>query len=441
MSDEDWKLMEIHDPFKVTVCSILKNGKLTDDTEKLSEIESFKNLSCKIPAVITTNYDNFLESEIFTKFNTLVYPDDYYFSGSEGYGEILKIHGTIENPDSIVLTAEDYERLRKESKVIMSRLTYLLCYHPVIFLGYSLRDEEIHDLIYGLISSLKQTDIDKIRGHLIRVRISEKLEKSIWNPKIVEYDGKTIEVTDLDIPTPEILFRYLNRFTPVASPVEIMKYKDMIRDIVLSTDPSTKRLILINEDRIESMGPKNYAVIFGDMNSINSMMKGLTGYDISDVLRDVLTDHKGLLDSSEIVFRKWATQTRVCSGDKFIPLFHYYLKYDIDYRTLGKEITEFTDHMAERIESKIEAMSRKCSEVRTADEIDDFLSAQVKSFSRCEALMYFQSAGVISREECRNRLLEMYERGGCVDSRGHMKTDIRCAISHLDMKEYEIRPN
>lgn len=435
MSDGDWELMETCNPFKVAVCSILKSGCLTDDGGKLAEIETFRKLSEKIPAVITTNYDDFLEKNVFTDFDTLVYPDEYYFSGSDGYGEILKIHGTVSDPDSIVITAEDYKRLHENSKVIMSRLTYLMCYHPVIFIGYSLRDEEIHEMIFDLVSSLKQTDIDKIRGHLIRVEISEDLHKSKWNPKVVDYDGKRIEVMDLEVPTPEVLYRYLDRFTPIASPSEIKRYKGMIRDIVLSTDPTSKRIALINEDGIDTMG-KNCAVLFGDTDSINSIMKGIKGYDIPDVLMDVLIDHKGLLDSSKAAFIEWVSQNRICKGEKFVPIFNFYLKFNIDYRTLVRDIVDFTDNMIARIESKIESMKTRCGSDLTSECIDTFLESQVKSFPRCEALMYFQYAGLINREDCRRRLLKMYNDGQCTDKNGRMKSDIRCAITCLDMKEY-----
>ena len=173
MSDDEWAMMEDCDPFKVLICSMLKTNCLTDDKAKLRELDTFRKLSDKVPAVITTNYDNFLETEVFTDFKTLLYPDNYYFSGSDGYGEILKIHGTIDVPNSIIITAEDYSRLNANSKIILSRLTYLMCYHPIIFIGYSLSDEEIHGLIYDLVSSLKQTDIDRIKNRLILVSVSE----------------------------------------------------------------------------------------------------------------------------------------------------------------------------------------------------------------------------------------------------------------------------
>jgi len=242
MTDGEWGLMETCNPFKAVVCSIVKGGKLTDDPEKLAELESFRKVAGKVPAVITTNYDRFLETEVFDGFDTLVYPDDFYFSGSEGYGEILKIHGTADAPDSIVLTSEDYDRLRRESKVILSRLTYLMCYHPVIFIGYSLRDEEVHDMIFDLVSSLKQDDLDRASGHILMVGFSDKPEKPVWGSRVLEKEGKMLEVIDLEVSGPEVLFRYLDRFTPVASASEIKMYGRMAREALFGTDPSSVQI-------------------------------------------------------------------------------------------------------------------------------------------------------------------------------------------------------
>ncbi len=247
MTDGEWSLMESCNPFKVAVCSIVKSGRLTDDPEKLAELESFRKVADKVPAVITTNYDCFLETEVFRGFDALVYPDDFYFSGSEGYGEILKIHGTADAPDSIVLTSEDYARLRRESKVILSRLTYLMCYHPVIFIGYSLRDEEIHDLIFDMVSSLKQADLDKASGRMIMVGFSDKPGDPTWSSRTLEKGGKTLEVIDLEVSDPGMLFRYLDRFTPVASATEMKTYGRMVRDVILSTDPSSKKISVVGD--------------------------------------------------------------------------------------------------------------------------------------------------------------------------------------------------
>ena len=85
--------------------------------------------------------------------------------------------------------------------------------------------------------------------------------------------------------------------------------------------------------------------------------------------------------------------------------------------------------------AKLDKMAAKCGDVGDCDDVDLFLDSQVKSFSRPEALMYFQHAGLIDREECRRRLVRIYDK---YRSEGmlKMKSDLRCAISFLDVEAY-----
>ena len=436
MTELEWDKMSTLDPFKVMICSLLKDDKILDDPILISEIESFKKLADKIPAVITTNYDDFLEKEIFQNFSVLVFPDDYYFSRSDGYGEILKIHGTIEKPDSLIVTESDYNRLRKDSKVIMSRLISLMCDHPVIFLGYSLNDEEIHDIIYDLVSSLKQTDMDRIRGNLINVQVASNLKKPIHIAKRIEQNGKYFEIMQLYVPNFEIVFHYLDKITPVATAIEIKKYRSMIRKIVLSTNPGAKKLTIINENNID-LDSNNLAVIFGSADSLNSLMKGITGYEIVDSVLDVLMNRNGILESSETAFITWISQERISGSPKYIPVFYYMLKFGIDHNSLPKNVKEFIDSMIEKMSSKIEEIKEKCPKDMRAEDIDEFLKSQTVSFPRCDALMYFQHIGIIDREQCRVKLQAIYEieknrYGGSTK----IKTGLRCAVSHLDVQEY-----
>ena len=124
LSDGEWVQMETLDPFKVLVCNLVSRIGITDKPELVAELDMFRKLSRKIPAVITTNYDGFLEHEVFTEYSVLVFPDDYYFSDSDGYGDILKIHGTVERPDTIVITSEDYDNLKSMFRPGHADMTY-----------------------------------------------------------------------------------------------------------------------------------------------------------------------------------------------------------------------------------------------------------------------------------------------------------------------------
>ena len=441
LSDGEWVQMETLDPFKVLVCNLVSRIGITDKPELVAELDMFRKLSRKIPAVITTNYDGFLEHEVFTEYSVLVFPDDYYFSDSDGYGDILKIHGTVERPDTIVITSEDYDNLKSNSKIIMSRITSMMCNNPIMFIGYSMSDDEINEIITDVVTSLKQTDLDKIRNHMVRVDVDSKLGKTKWNPNVVEHEGKRVEIMSLTVPSLDVLYNYLDRFTPMATPTEIKKYRSMIRDIVLTADPQSKRLVFINESEMEKAKPGEFAVLFSTENSLKSLMKGIIGYNISDVLMDVLYDRPGMLES-KTAFITWASDSRICTGDKYIPVFHYILKFGISMNDLPKNISDFTYAMVKKLDCKVEKMSKECSEVTSSEDIDDFLAGRPKSFHRCEALMYFYSIGLI--DECsyrfrlQNAYSDMIEKNG---ENAKIITELRAAITYIDYRTFRILEN
>ena len=93
-------------PFKAEVAMYIKN-KSNISTEYIEEIEKLKKLSIRsISGIITTNYDDFFEDN-FEGYKRYVGQDELIFSGIQGIGEIYKIHGTIEEPKSIVIDSKD----------------------------------------------------------------------------------------------------------------------------------------------------------------------------------------------------------------------------------------------------------------------------------------------------------------------------------------------
>jgi hypothetical protein len=137
--------------------------------DQKDEIESL----CKIKphAIITTNYDQMIE---------LVFPDHQPIIGQQilrgqqlSVGEIYKIHGSMEDHDSIVITQSDYDQFAKKKKFLSAKLLTFFNEHPLLFVGYSASDPNIKSIL---------SDIDEalpIKGGTIpNVYILE------WNPNI-----------------------------------------------------------------------------------------------------------------------------------------------------------------------------------------------------------------------------------------------------------------
>ncbi|MET3684448.1 hypothetical protein ABID56_002585 [Alkalibacillus flavidus] len=110
-------------------------------------------------AIITTNYDTFLET-IFNEYQPIIgqrvlKPD------TMSIGEIFKIHGCVNEYKELVFDRDDYELFLNKKKYLSAKLLTFFAEHPLLFVGYSGSDENIQRIL---------SDIDEIissEGELI----------------------------------------------------------------------------------------------------------------------------------------------------------------------------------------------------------------------------------------------------------------------------------
>jgi len=103
--------------------------------------------------IVTTNWDDYFETECDAI--PLVIPEDLAFWRLPGR-KVLKIHGSINNLGSIVVTAEDYQQChdRLREGVLGSTLKTLLATRTVLYAGYSFRDPDFLQLLNLLRSEM-----------------------------------------------------------------------------------------------------------------------------------------------------------------------------------------------------------------------------------------------------------------------------------------------
>jgi hypothetical protein len=120
-----------------------------DTHEHREEIQ--KLIKIRPHAVITTNYDDVLE-RIFENYQPIV-GHDVVTVNYTSYGEIMKIHGSSTEPESLIITNDDYIHFYNRRKYISAKLLTYFAEHPLFFFGYSVNDENIKSIL---------SDIDEI---------------------------------------------------------------------------------------------------------------------------------------------------------------------------------------------------------------------------------------------------------------------------------------
>uniref|UniRef100_UPI0024310486 SIR2 family NAD-dependent protein deacylase n=2 Tax=Rothia TaxID=32207 RepID=UPI0024310486 len=153
-------------PIKQVACHVLKgnvnpkemmNGRFVEEaleyesSDILSrELKIFKEINS--PCLITTNYDSLLEALL--EYEVYVGQDDLILSPTQGVGEIYKIHGDVKNPNSIILTKTDYDKFKNHDKYLHAKILTIFAENPIVFLGYSLSDENIRDIVQGIVNCI-----------------------------------------------------------------------------------------------------------------------------------------------------------------------------------------------------------------------------------------------------------------------------------------------
>jgi len=93
--------------------------------------------------IVTTNWDTLFETA--TGAEPIVIPDDYAFWDLPGR-KVFKIHGSMTNLSTLVITKADYDKCyrRLSRGIIGSTLKHLLAVRTPLFVGYSFEDEDFN---------------------------------------------------------------------------------------------------------------------------------------------------------------------------------------------------------------------------------------------------------------------------------------------------------
>ncbi len=142
---------------------------------------------------ITTNFDTLFETAARIEQRQLaVLPADPSRTGGRW---LLKLHGSIDAPEKIVLTRSEYLEMPKRYGALIGLVQGLLLMRHMMFVGYSLQDEDFHELIHE-VRSARGDDTGPARGTVLTL-FDDGLERDLW-----EDDLHIVPMTTLS-PTPK----------------------------------------------------------------------------------------------------------------------------------------------------------------------------------------------------------------------------------------------
>ncbi|MEE0490257.1 SIR2 family protein [Methanosphaera stadtmanae] len=213
--------------FKIYISKILEDISIKD--EMIDEIIEFKKIRKNIGSIITTNYDKLIEE--FFDFTPLVGNDILL---SNPYGSLYKIHGCIDEPEKIVITKSDYEKFDKKYELIRAQLLSIFIHNPIIFMGYSLGDQNIKKILNTIFSYIEPNSeqAEKIRSNFLLIEYKAGSNNKNISEHDIDMEGfSTIRINKLKTDDYISIYKALSDLQLPISAMDIRKVQTVVKDI------------------------------------------------------------------------------------------------------------------------------------------------------------------------------------------------------------------
>jgi len=300
---------------KISISHYLKSDvRLPRDPQLAAELKALRALN--IEGIITTNWDKLLES-LFPDYRVFVGQQSIVRDTPHGIAEIYKIHGCCSDPNSLVVTEEDYGIFQEKQAYLAAKLITIFVEHPIIFIGYSINDPNILDLLKAILNGLGKEEIHKLQQNLIFVQRAKVDRPEGMRESVLYVENTAIPITNL------IINDFVGVYTALAEsklklPARVLRFcAEQLYEVISSKEPS-KKLALLNIDEIKSKEDVEFVVGVGVTNE-KFTEKGYLGISVEDIFRAVIfNDHS--LDGKKVIDQVIPARDQ---GNNFLPIYRF----------------------------------------------------------------------------------------------------------------------
>lgn len=227
------------------------------ENDTLSAVAEMANRFWPKPGLVmvSTNYDNLLEDLVNARHakrvRTIISDTDL---ATASFGKelcLLKPHGDIAQPNSIVITFSDYCTFAQQKSAFVNTLSELLASRTVLFVGYGLGDFTFNALLGSVVSRYRAY---KRNSFAIATHTSEAKKAAL----------AAIGVRVLDIDNYDRLPHFLQALASNRSTVENASDKGQIPSYIIQA-LSSKSLLIIDDStfslRLRTMGVRECSTL------------------------------------------------------------------------------------------------------------------------------------------------------------------------------------
>lgn len=313
------EMVDFSSPLKVSISTYLKDLSGSDINESFKgEIELLKKVN--INGIITTNYDLLCE-KIFPDFKIYKSQQELIFSNLQEIGEIYKIHGCCSEPNTLVITEEDYHEFNEKNAYLAAKLLTVFLEHPTIFIGYSISDNNIRSILSSIIKCLDQSQVNELSSRLFFVQFdNEHSKEPIIDKYEFEIGGSILPLTRIITNDFVEIFEVLTHLQQKFPAALLRKMKEHIYELVSTNDP-TEKIAVVDFDVETDLEKVDVVIGVGLSNKGEKSYETFNRFDIAE---DVLFDNKNL-NSLELTLK---SLPKLIKATKWIPVCKYYFSLE-----------------------------------------------------------------------------------------------------------------
>ena len=393
-------------PYKMYLADFFKRQRINRSSELLEELDKFRKLKNKVSAVITTNYDTFLEEHVFPKdFQVFVRQHELFSSDSYNIAEIYKIHGSAKDAESIIITEDDYAHFKESRKLIIAKMLTLFAESPIIFLGYSFTDEDVREIIEDFLSCLSDEQLADIRKHFIFVSY-KKDEKDLVEIERTITTKNGVEIPFVEIQTDNygLVYDKLSEIIPGISPIKVRETRRVVKRIVDQNMESVDaESIIVGIDDLSNIdfSTKPLAIAIGyKENILNKYGYGLL--EESQIFEDIIFDNKHF-DAEAMCSERFKSIART----KLTPVFKYVKNQSIQEETKLAIYIKEHNSIDKIIANNVVKSLKNIAKFETYDEV----KKQMMSENTCRrtAMTILKNIDILSVDNLRDACKYLYD--------------------------------
>lgn len=309
------EMVSFSSPLKVSVSSYLKDVSEKPFSENVqTDIQLLK--AAKINGIITTNYDLLCEN-IFPDFKVYKSQQELIFSPLQEIGEIYKIHGCCTEPNSLVITEEDYLDYNEKNAYLAAKLLTVFLEHPTIFMGYSISDKNVRNILSSIIKCLDQNQVNQLSNRLFFV---EYVHDHKGEPTIDKYEfeigGAILPLTRIRTKDYTELLNVLSHLNQKFPAALLRKMKEHIYELVSTNDP-TEKIAVVDFDTDTDLDKVDVVIGVGVSGKSEKSYETFSRFDIAE---DILYNNKDF-DLNELMSK---TLPKLVKATSWTPVCKYY---------------------------------------------------------------------------------------------------------------------